>query len=497
MFALPESPSRSADAPQCLSLRRIRMWAGIVTAAMGFLVASGMAGTGGMALIAQAEGVSPWPGFAVVVEKIKPTVISVRTTPETAVRGAKGKSPLPDETPLERFFRRFGQPDDDSTLPSAQISRQGSGFFVSADGYAVTNNHVVDGVKTVDVTTDAGKIYTARVIGADERTDIALIKVDGRSDFAAAKFAERIPRVGDWVLAVGNPFGLGGTVTAGIVSARGRDIGAGPYDDFIQIDASVNQGNSGGPAFDVEGNVIGVNTAIVSPSGGSVGIGFAIPADTVKSVIAQLRDKGRVTRGWIGVQIQPVTPEIAEHLGLAEARGALVSEPEANGPAGKAGIEPGDLITAVDGKDVADSRDLARTISAMPPGKSVRVGVVRKGQAKTVDIRLGELPQPESAVPEDGREPKDTKISPLGLSVMPKAGSEGLVVTGVDEDGAAAEYGLKTGDVILDAGGEKVASATDLRNAVEAAEKGGKRTVLMRVKTGTSSRYVTLPVGRG
>ena len=266
---------------------------------------------------------------------------------------------------MERFFRRFGQPDDE-TAPAlrGQLTRQGAGFFISPDGYAVTNNHVVDGVKTVEVTTDDGKTHTARVIGTDERTDIALIKVDGRSDFPAAKFSARIPRVGDWVLAVGNPFGLGGTVTAGIVSARGRDIGAGPYDDFLQIDAPVNQGNSGGPTFDVEGNVIGVNTAIVSPSGGSVGIGFAIPAETVKSVIAQLKDKGKVTRGWIGVQIQSITPEIAENLGLSDARGAIVAEPEPGGPAKRAGIDAGDIITAVNGKHIADSRELARTHQA-------------------------------------------------------------------------------------------------------------------------------------
>jgi serine protease Do len=299
------------------------------------------------------------------------------------------------------------------------------------------------------------------------------------------------------VLAVGNPFGLGGTVTAGIVSARGRDIGAGPYDDFIQIDAPVNEGNSGGPTFDVEGSVIGVNTAIVSPSGGSVGIGFAIPADTVKSVVAQLREKGRVSRGWIGVQIQPVTPEIAENLGLAEARGALVAEPELAGPASKAGIDAGDIIVAVNGKEVADSRNLARTISSMPPGTSVRLSVVRKGQTKMVNVTLGELPdQPKVAISANDNDPKDATISQLGLAVAPKAGTEGLVVTSVDDDSAAAENGLKVGDIILEAGGRKVLSAADLRNVVRAAEKGGKRTVLMRVRSGTAARYVTLPVGR-
>ncbi len=493
MIASSTPPIRIGNTPTGL-LRRIR-----ATAAFGAfaLVIAGSTPNIGPASIAHAQTAQQWPGFADVVEKIKPGVISVRTRPDAGARAGKGKAPLPDETPLERFFRRFGQPDGDSAPPLNQISRQGSGFFISPDGYAVTNNHVVTGVKTVEVTTDGGKTYTARVIGSDERTDVALIKVEGRSDFPTAKFSERIPRVGDWVLAVGNPFGLGGTVTAGIVSARGRDIGAGPYDDFIQIDAPVNQGNSGGPTFDIEGNVIGVNTAIVSPSGGSVGIGFAIPAETVKSVIAQLKDKGKVTRGWIGVQIQSITPEIAENLGLAGTRGALVAEPEANGPASKAGIDAGDIITAVNGKQVADSRELARTISAMPPGTSAKLTVARKGQERTVTVTLGELPDQREAAVTSDKQSKNTNIPQLGLAVAPKAGSEGVVVTDVDDDGTAAEYGMKAGDVILEAGGKKVANAADLRNAVQAAEKSGKRTVLMRVKTGTTARYVTLPISRG
>ena len=248
----------------------------------------------------------------------------------------------------------------------------------------MTNNHVVDKADAVEITTDDGKTYTAKVIGTDARTDLALIKVEGRSDFPSVKLSDHAPRIGDWVLAVGNPFGLGGTVTAGIVSARGRDIGAGPYDDFIQIDAPVNKGNSGGPTFDVDGNVIGVNTAIFSPSGGSVGIAFAIPASTVGSVVAQLKEKGSVTRGWIGVQIQPVTAEIAESIGLKKPEGALVADPQASGPAAKAGIEAGDVITAVNGVAVKDAKDLARQIGSIAPGTSVKIAVWHKGQEKNV-----------------------------------------------------------------------------------------------------------------
>ena len=283
-------------------------------------------------------------GFADIVEKVKPAVISVRVKMERQTNSglSNDELPFPPGSPFERFFRRFGMPNNGDGGREI-VTGQGSGFFITADGYAVTNNHVVQNAETVQVTTDDGKTYAAKVIGADPRTDLALIKVDAK-DFPYVKLGDNAPRVGDWVLAVGNPFGLGGTVTAGIVSARGRDIGAGPYDDFIQIDAPVNKGNSGGPTFDVEGNVIGVNTAIFSPSGGSVGIAFAIPADTVKGVVAQLRDKGSVTRGWIGVQIQPVTSDIADSLGLKKAAGALVSEPQRDSPAAKAGIESGDVI---------------------------------------------------------------------------------------------------------------------------------------------------------
>ena len=253
-------------------------------------------------------------GFADLVAKVKPAVISVRVKVDAGgeMMGFDGNMPFPPNSQMQRFFHHFGMPNDETTpdnqrQPNGHVmTAQGSGFFITADSYAVTNNHVVDKAKTVEITTDDGKTHDAKVIGTDPRTDLALIKVDGRGDFPFVKLAETTPRIGDWVVAVGNPFGLGGTVTAGIVSASGRDIGSGPYDDYIQIDAPVNKGNSGGPTFDMEGNVIGVNTAIFSPSGGSVGIAFDIPAETVKTVVAQLKDKGFVSRGWIGVQVQSV-----------------------------------------------------------------------------------------------------------------------------------------------------------------------------------------------
>jgi serine protease Do len=295
---------------------------------------------------------------------------------------------------LDRFFSRkfgFGGPNAAPHRDRIVIG-EGSGFFISPDGYAVTNNHVVDHAQSVQVTADDGTIYTAKVVGTDPKTDLALIKVDGKKDFSYVKFADQPPRIGDWVVAVGNPFGLGGTVTAGIVSARGRDIGSGPYDDYVQIDAPINKGNSGGPAFDINGNVIGVNTAIYSPSGGSVGIGFDIPASTVKLVVGQLKDKGHITRGWLGVQVQPVTADIADSLGMKQARGAMVDDPQPGSPAAKAGIKAGDVITAVNGTAVKDSRDLARTIGNMAPGRSVNLDILHMGESKPVTLTLAKMP---------------------------------------------------------------------------------------------------------
>jgi serine protease Do len=450
-------------------------------------------------------------GFADIVEKVKPAVISVRVKIDGGAQ-TTGTGDFENLPPgLREFFRRFGGPDmpnGPQGMPRGgghnMITGQGSGFFISEDGYAVTNNHVVEKAETVQVTTDDGKTHDAKVIGTDPRTDLALIKVDGGS-FPYVKLSEKTPRIGDWVLAVGNPFGLGGTVTAGIVSARGRDIGASAYDDFIQIDAPVNKGNSGGPSFDTEGNVIGVNTAIFSPSGGSVGIAFDIPADTVKSVVSQLKDHGSVTRGWIGVQIQPVNKDIADSLGLPKAEGALVAEPQANGPAAKAGIEAGDVITAVDGKEVKDARDLAKRIGGLAPKTSVKLSVLHKGADKTVTLTLGELPKQQEANKAGSQEqPGDngTNLAKLGLTLAPAAhvagaGSDGVVVTGVDSSGVAADHGFSTGDVILEVAGKSVSTPADIRKVIADARTGGKRTVLMRVKKGDSTRFVALPVGNG
>lgn len=451
-----------------------------------------------------AEGAQNPSGFADLVAKVKPAVISVRVkmSAENVVqRNNEGMDRDQSESPFDQFSRQFGVPNGQNGVPQRHqmVTGEGSGFLISSDGYAVTNNHVVDHANSVEVTTDDGTVYAAKVIGTDPKTDLALIKVDGKHDFTYVKFADQAPRIGDWVVAVGNPFGLGGTVTAGIVSASGRDIGSGPYDNYIQIDAPINKGNSGGPAFNMSGEVIGVNTAIYSPSGGSVGIGFDIPANTAKMIVAQLRDKGSITRGWLGVQIQPVTADIANSLGMKQAEGAIVDEPQPNSPAIKSGIEAGDVIIAVNGATVKDSRELARNISMIAPGSSVKLDVLHKGVAKSMTITLGEMPDQRQANAADTQSRETNGTPRLGLSLAPAnsvegAGQKGVVVTAVDPNGPAAEHGFQTGDFILSVGERMVTSPGEVRAALKEANADGKRSVLMRVKTADATRYVAVPL---
>jgi len=449
-----------------------------------------------------AAAIDPSRGVADLVERVMPAVISVQVkyanvanTDEMPEAGQAFPG-LPEEF-LKQFPQfRQGQPFQGQPFQGPQRRdgmSQGSGFIISADGYAVTNNHVVQGAEEVSVQLNDGTDYTATVVGTDPMTDLALIKIKAGKTFKFVKFSDKEPRVGDWVMAVGNPFGLGGSVTTGIISAQGRDIGSGPYDDFLQIDASINRGNSGGPAFNLEGEVIGINTAIFSPSGGSVGIGFAIPASTAQNVIDSLKGGGSVTRGWLGVQIQPVTAEIAESLGLATSKGAIIADVTEDSPALKAGFKTGDTILKVDGQDIADARDLAKRVARIKPETSVPVTIVRDGKTIEVTVTIGTMPESQRMASAGG-DSGNSSLTGLGIQVAPAEDGAGVKVTGVEPNSIAAEHGLKQGDVILEVAGREVQGPADVRSALKSA---GKKRVMMLVRSGDTQRFLTLPVDKG
>jgi len=454
--------------------------------------------------VAQTMGQSS--GFADLVASVKPAVVSVRVkadmAPQLMSSDEDGQSF--EGTPFEKFFRDFrgkGMPAPKRNGPHELVQGQGSGFFVSADGYVVTNHHVVDKAVKVEVVLDNGTAFEAKVIGKDAKTDLALLKVEARQHFPFVELASSMPRVGEWVVAMGNPFGLGGTVTAGIVSAHGRNIGAGPYDDFLQIDAPVNKGNSGGPTFNTKGEVVGVNTAIFSPSGGSVGIAFAIPADTVKAVVEQLKSNGQVDRGWLGVQIQAVSAEIAETLGLANAAGALVTEAQPGSPAAEAGLKSGDVITRVGGAQVQDGRDLARKVAGIGPNKTVDLIFLRDGKEQKVTVKLGQLKDQKGG---KAAADKDASSAPgvLGLTIAPAtkvegAGDQGLAVLGVEANSKAAEIGFQEGDVILKAGSKEMSLPGDFKAAMSEAKSAGKKNMLVLLKRGGTTSFLAVPVAIG
>jgi len=452
--------------------------------------------------------------FADLVDAVKPAVVSIQVRAEVASQQlGPGQyqfqfPDLPEGHPLERFFHDFEQQFGNrggggpgNTPPRPRYTQAvGSGFIISADGFVVTNNHVVENADQVVVTMDDGDERTAEVIGTDPRTDLALLKIDSATALPYVEFADQDVRVGDWVVAVGNPFGLGGTVTAGIVSARGRDLNANAYDDFIQIDAAVNRGNSGGPAFNVSGQVVGVNTAIFSPNGGNIGIAFAIPAATVKQVVFDLMDDGSVTRGYLGVNIQPVTEDIAASVGLAEAKGALVTEPRPDSPAQRAGVLSGDVITKVNGQQIADSRDLARTIAGMRPGSNVDITIWRDNAEQVISITLAELAdevaladQPETT-PQPAPQPT---ASMTGLTLVPNQDGDGAVVSDIDPESVAADKGFRPGDVILEANGTAVSSAGDFDTAAKAVLEDGRSTMLIKASRDGAVRFIGLPLETG
>jgi len=475
----------------------------------------------------------PPEGFADLVDKVKPAVVNIATTlksdGEGRVRGRQ-QFQIPPElrgTPFEDFLRRFfnqrggndeeGNNDDDSGSGSGpgRAMALGSGFIIDPSGYVVTNNHVIQNASKIQVTLSDGRKLDAHLVGRDDKTDIAVLKVETKETLPYVSWGNSDKaRVGDWVLAVGNPFGLGGTVTAGIISARGRDIQSGPFDDYLQIDAPINRGNSGGPSFDRNGEVIGINTAIYSPSGGSIGIGFAIPASLAKPIVDQLRERGHIDRGWLGVSIQPLTKEIADSLGLDQAKGALVAGVNDGSPAAKAGVRQGDVIRSVNGEQVDQFRDLARLVANAGPDKKIDLGVWRDGKQMSVPVALGKMPSDQTASADERHEPGPGRrgeqakpASVLGLQLatvnrqtrqrydLPEE-AKGAVVLDVKAGSPAADAGFNSGDIIVKIGDKSVTSSRDVVDAVQTASKENRKAVLFLVQRGTNQRFVALPVGK-
>jgi serine protease Do len=451
-------------------------------------------------------------GFADLVEAVKPAVVSILVEAEapgqTVQRGGRDFNfefnfpDLPEDHPFRDFFDQFG-PDGGQRVPGEdarprRFMAAGSGFIISADGYVVTNNHVVEDATKVTVVFEDGTEQVAEVVGTDPRTDLAVLKIEGEDlPFVTFESDEEPSRVGDWVVAVGNPFGLGGTVTVGVISGAGRDIGGSNYGDFLQIDAAVNTGNSGGPTFNTEGEVVGVNTAIYSPNGGNVGIAFAIPARTVKQIVDQLVEDGTVTRGYLGVSIQDVTQDIADGVGLDSARGAIVREPTEDGPALAAGIQSGDIILQVDGEDIDDALDLSRTIAGKSPDSTVELTVWRDGAETTVSVQLTELDETAAEAPEAPTPPQGVPeaATSLGMALVPNGdGSGGVLIQSVEPESEAAQRGLATGDVILEVDNQAVSTPAEFEEAIAGVREKGLNTALLMVSRDGESRFIGLPI---
>lgn len=439
--------------------------------------------------------------LAPLVDKVMPSVVSVEvkfTNAAATADGTGGDQPEMGQIPpgLKDFFDQFPQfKNRMPQKPEGGGTALGSGFVISSDGYVVTNNHVVQDAAEVSVRFQNGDNYDATVIGTDPKTDLALLKIKSDKTFPAVSFSKIDAKVGDYVMAVGNPFGLGGTVTRGIISARGRDIGSGPYDDFLQIDASINKGNSGGPSFNLDGEVIGINTAIFSPSGGSVGIGFAIPASTASNIIDKLKTDRKITRGWLGVQIQPVTADLADSLGLENAKGAIISDLTVGSPAKAAGLKQGDTILKVDGTEISNARDLAKLIAGLTPGKDVKLSIIRGGKPQTISVTLASMPSdPKMAAAAPPTEAQKGGLAAYGLEVAPADDGAGVKVLKVEPKSAAADLGVKQGDVIVSVAGRDV---NDQAGVSEALKKADGKKVLMLLRNGEGQRFVALPRNAG
>ncbi|MSP51066.1 MAG: DegQ family serine endoprotease [Alphaproteobacteria bacterium] len=512
------------------------MCAGRKSAAGIWLGAAALALTLTLPLASEAQTSRPAPAakpsrasalesFADLAEKLLPMVVNISTTSAPQQTARRSQNPreaiptpqFPPGSPFEEFFRDFFERQErergSGDRPSGRRSTSvGSGFIIDSSGIVVTNNHVIAEADEIRVTLHDDTTVEATIIARDTKTDLAVLRLKTERKLPAIKWGDSDKtRVGDWVIAIGNPFNLGGTVTVGILSARGRNINAGPYDDFLQTDASINRGNSGGPMFNNDGEVIGINTAIFSPSGGSVGLGFAIPAGLARPVIEQLLEYGKPRRGWLGVRIQTVTDEIAESLSLGETRGALIAGVAGDGPAKKAGIEAGDIVLTFDGKDVKDMRRLPRLVAETKIGKPVKVGVWRKGKSMTFEVKVGELPEDEQKVASVDPKPpvgKSETLATLGLTlsaINPETkqrfnlpdGARGVVVTEVNKDTPAAEKGLKPGDIIVEVGQEEVGAPAEVADKVKKIQDAKRKSVLLLVQSGDDLRFIALRLEGG
>ena len=491
MHAPTLNPQRSIAAP----FKKALIAGAVTTALLGalaFIAPTSGAAAATLPASTQTQPLTTLPGsFADLVSTVRPAVVNVSVEGAVARVGHHQRRPratVPDGLSLPPALRRFFEQQLNG---SREVKPQsvGSGFIVDASGLVVTNHHVVRDAENITVTLHDGRKFPATLRGADPKTDLALLEINAGESLTAVSFGDSDrTRVGDWVLAVGNPFGLGGTVTAGIVSARGRDIGSGPYDDFIQVDAPINRGNSGGPLFNRAGEVIGINTAIFSPSGGSVGIGFAIPASLAEPLVAELRDSGRVARGWLGVEIQAVGEEMAAGLGLESTDGALVASVAPGGPAQRAGILPGDVITAIGGKAVNTVRELSQAAALLASGSEQELLYFRQAKAEQTQVRIGRYP----STPVAGAGPATpTKEGHLGLAVTPSEDNQGVLVTAVEPNSPAGRVGIRAGDVILRAGSIDIGSTKDLEQSVADAAQA-ERPVVLLVRRGDGQRFISI-----
>jgi len=496
--AVPLRPRRPGD------IRQTAL-AGAVALAQALATPLAMAATADAAAASPQPAVAAPagpPSFADVAARVTPAVVNVTVEEKPVQRMSLPDHGLPEGSPLREFFKQFG------AVPEFQMPREregvGSGFIIDPKGYIVTNNHVVDGADQIQVTLNDGTKFDARIIGRDPKTDLALLKVDSKTPLPFVTLDDSADaRVGDWVLAVGNPFGLGGSVNAGIISARGRDIQSGPYDDYLQIDAPINRGNSGGPLFDARGRVIGVNTAIFSPSGGNIGIGFAIPAETVASVVSDLRTSGHVERGWLGVQIQPVTQAVADSLALDQASGVLVADVLPDSPAAAAGVRSGDVIVRAAGQPMQEYRDLTKLIAGIRAGTKVNLEVIRDGKSRNIDVTVGKMPDDNVAI--DQPTHVDQSGPHIGLYLAPltpelrsehglSSDAQGLLVAQVEPGSPAQRAGIQAGSLISMVGQQTVSTPDEISKAVQEAAKQDRPSVLLRVEQDGEQRFVAIPL---